>query len=53
MTLSEFLAMGGHGFYVWSSFGIVAVVMLVNVLQPLWQHARLRRLIAQQAENRG
>ncbi len=32
MTFSEFLAMGGYAAYVWPSFGIALVVMLVVLL---------------------
>ncbi len=27
-SLSDFVAMGGYGLYVWGSFGVTAVVML-------------------------
>ena len=37
-SVSEFLAMGGYGFYVWGSFGTTAVVMLAEMA-----HARLQR----------
>jgi heme exporter protein D len=36
---SEFLAMGGHGLYVWGSYGVTALLMLV---EP-WLAARRRR----------
>ena len=29
---SEFLAMGGYAFYVWGSFGVTAVALLVEPL---------------------
>jgi heme exporter protein D len=31
-SLSEFLAMGGYGFYVWLSFGMTALCMVWEVL---------------------
>lgn len=31
-SLSEFLAMGGYGFYVWVSFGSTALCMVWEVL---------------------
>ena len=31
-SLSDFLAMGNHGFYVWGSFIVMALVM---ILEPL------------------
>lgn len=36
---SEFFAMGGHGLYVWGSYGVTALLMLV---EP-WLAARRRR----------
>jgi len=35
---SEFFAMGGHGLYVWGSYGVAALIML---LEP-WLAARRR-----------
>ena len=31
-SIPEFLAMGGHGLYVWLSYGVSVVVVLANVL---------------------
>ncbi|QWD65666.1 heme exporter protein CcmD [Polynucleobacter sp. MWH-Aus1W21] len=36
---SEFFAMGGYALYVWSSFGICALVL---ILEPLFVRARFR-----------
>ncbi len=33
--------MGGYAFYVWSAYGVVGVVLVVNLLHPL----RRRRLL--------
>ncbi len=30
--MSEFLAMGGYAKYVWPSFGITAIVLMLNLL---------------------
>jgi heme exporter protein D len=30
-SLSEFLAMGGYALYVWTSFGVTAVCLMVEV----------------------
>ncbi|MGQ0666911.1 MAG: heme exporter protein CcmD [Nitrospiraceae bacterium] len=46
-SLSEFLAMGGYGLYVWTSFIVTALCMVWEVL-ALW-----RRRAATVAENRG
>ncbi|MDX1496039.1 MAG: heme exporter protein CcmD [Salinisphaeraceae bacterium] len=50
MDWQSFWAMGGHGFYVWSSFAIVAVVMIANVLQPLWALRQQKTAIRRQSE---
>jgi heme exporter protein D len=38
-SASDFLAMGGYGLYVWGSFGVTALVMLIEV----WSLAARRR----------
>lgn len=48
-TLADFIAMGGHGPYVWASYAITLVVLLLNVVQP-WL-AR-RQLIREEARRR-
>lgn len=50
-SLADFLAMGGHGLYVWGSFGIVALVMLANVVLPIRKERRLKEEIRDRAEN--
>ncbi|QCB45702.1 heme exporter protein CcmD [Hydrogenophaga sp. PAMC20947] len=37
---SEFFAMGGYGLYVWGSYGIAALVMLVEPLLVAKRHRR-------------
>jgi heme exporter protein D len=38
-SLSEFINMGGYGFYVWGSYG-VTVLLLGGELFMLWKHKR-------------
>lgn len=54
--MKEFLDMGGYAFYVWSSFGITAVVLLLNVFitRAALRRARLdvrRRVKALEAQD--
>lgn len=42
-SVSDFFAMGGYAFYVWGSFGLTAVVMVVETLQIRSQRAELLR----------
>ncbi|HAB92170.1 heme exporter protein CcmD [Denitrificimonas caeni] len=39
-SFSEFLAMGNHGVYVWSSYGISFVILLLNVALPILARQR-------------
>ncbi len=41
--MSEFFNMGGYAVYVWSSFGISFVVLLLNVLFPILRRRQLKR----------
>lgn len=43
MSWQEFLAMGGYGFYVWTSYGICLVVLVANVLIPVIQRKQFLR----------
>ncbi|PCC97433.1 heme exporter protein CcmD [Halopseudomonas pelagia] len=45
-ALSEWLAMGGHGPYVWSAYLITLVVLVLNVVLPLRAHRRLLQVEA-------
>lgn len=37
--MSEFLAMGGYGAYVWSSYAIFLIVLLIDFISP-WRRRR-------------
>ena len=43
-SVSEFLAMGGYGLYVWGSY---AVVLALMVGEPLLARHRFRKALAQ------
>jgi len=45
-SFAEFLAMGGYGFYVWTSYAISFVVLLLNVIVPMAQRKQLLRELA-------
>ncbi|NOR69062.1 MAG: heme exporter protein CcmD [Methylomarinum sp.] len=45
-SFAEFLAMGGYGFYVWTSYAIAFVVLLLNVIVPMIQRKQLLRQLA-------
>lgn len=39
-TFGDFLAMGHHGLYVWSAYGICLAVLALNVGEPLLARRR-------------
>lgn len=45
-SLSGFLAMGGYGFFVWSAYGISAVLIVLNMVHAARLPGRERRDIA-------
>ena len=49
-SFNEFLAMGGHGLYVWLAYGTTALVVLANVLGV--RRARIRYFREAQALER-
>ncbi len=46
MTLESFFYMGGYAFYVWTSYGITAAVLLWNLLAPIMLRKQLLRQLA-------
>jgi heme exporter protein D len=44
--MSEFFAMGGYAAYVWPSFLLAAVILIVNIVAPLQQRKRVLTEIA-------
>jgi len=48
-SFSEFLHMGGYAVWVWSSYGICLVVLLINFLAPMVRRRRLRQSLIRQA----
>ena len=43
MTLEQFFSMGGYAFYVWTSYGIALVVLLINLIAPLRRKVEVRK----------
>ncbi len=46
MNWQEFFHMGGYGFYVWMSYGISFVVLMINFFLPIIQRKQLLRQLA-------
>jgi heme exporter protein D len=43
MNWSQFFAMGGYGFYVWSSYGLAALILILNLYLPLARRKTVRQ----------
>lgn len=41
--MSEFFAMGGYAFYVWTSYGLTFVLLLIGVIKPLLANKQILR----------
>jgi len=45
MNWAEFFAMGGYGLYVWGSYGLAALILVLNLYLPLRRRKTVRRLL--------
>ncbi len=43
MTIEEFFHMGGYAVYVWSSYGLAFIVLLVIFIGPMMNRKRIIR----------
>ncbi|MBL7249258.1 heme exporter protein CcmD [Alloalcanivorax sp. C16-2] len=48
-SFADFLAMGRHGFYVWTAYGLSALLITANMLLALRQQGRVRAELARRA----
>jgi len=48
--MSEFLHMGGYGFYVWTSYGIALLILVANVLSPILLKKKLLSELARREQ---
>jgi heme exporter protein D len=45
-SLSDFIHMNGHGFFVWLSYALGLAIIIGNVLQPLMKRKELMQSLA-------
>ncbi|MDY6941601.1 MAG: heme exporter protein CcmD [Pseudomonadota bacterium] len=48
--MAEYFAMGGYGLYVWSAYGLAAVLLTLQAALPVFRHRRIVRDIARLSE---
>ncbi len=55
MSMSEFFSMGGYAVFVWSSYGLTLVLLVLNWFLPYQQHKqnlrKLKRQFRQETRN--
>lgn len=44
---TNWLAMGGYSLYVWSAYGLVFAVLVMNVVGITWQRVQTRKKLQQ------
>ena len=50
--MAEFLYMGGYGFYIWMSYGVVVVVLVYHYFSPLRKRKKLLEELAAELPRR-
>ncbi|MEJ2760221.1 MAG: heme exporter protein CcmD [Gammaproteobacteria bacterium] len=48
--LSAFLNMGGYARFVWPAYGLSLLVLMANVVIPMWRERALRRRLRRRYE---
>ena len=50
--ITEFFHMGGYGLYVWPSYGLTAIVLVLNYLLPVRREQKLIRKLSKLQEGK-
>jgi heme exporter protein D len=53
MNWADYFAMGGYAFYVWTAYGLMAAVLVLNLLLPLWRKSAVLAEIARRMAREG
>lgn len=48
--MKEFFNMGGYAFFVWTSYGIAFLILLINIVIPLQEHKNILKRMAKKAK---
>jgi heme exporter protein D len=46
--LEEFLSMGGYAEFVWTSYGLAAIVLITNIVAPILEGRRIQARLERQ-----
>jgi heme exporter protein D len=44
--MQEFFHMGGYAFYIWTSYGLALIILLLNVIVPIKQEKHILQNLA-------
>ena len=53
MNWQDFFAMGGYAFYVWTAYGLMAFVLILNLVLPLRRHREVLAELARRMKREG
>ena len=53
MNWENFVSMGGYAFYVWTSYGLMAAVLLLNLVLPLRRKSEVLKNIVRRLKQAG
>ncbi len=45
--LMQWVQMGGYSIYIWPAYGLVCVVLIMNIVGIQWQRKRTRNILQQ------
>jgi len=45
MNLEQFFSMGGYAFYIWTAYGVAAIVLLVNLFLTYRRKTEVRKSV--------
>ena len=51
-SMHDFLAMGGYGLYIWISYALTLLVLVVNLLTPILRKKEIMRSIQRSIKRR-
>lgn len=51
-SVSEFINMGGHGLYVWLSYGAALIIIAYNVAAARWKQQRAWQMVRDRERRR-
>lgn len=53
MNWNDFFSMGGYALYVWTSYGLMAALLIINLVLPLMRHGEVRKAIVRRLKQEG